>query len=202
MTASRGSEVGDGGGRLTAPSRESFIEAMLRACGELGYEQVDLDELLRRSGGERDDFLRHFADPADCYVAAYEVEAARLCGEILKRGAAAPDWRAGLRAALDFAAEFIAGQPQRARALLLDVHMAGDAAEDRRRQASERLARAVDSARAQADAGRAPPPLTAVFMVSAVEAAAISALVRGEPASFREAAPELEQLIVSAYFGD
>ena len=39
-------------------------------------------------------------------------------------------------------------------------------------------------------------------MVSAIEAAAVSALVRDRPESLLEAAPELEQLVVAAYFGD
>lgn len=196
------SEGGDGERRAAGVSREALVEAMLRACTEMGYERVELDDLLARGGGERADFYRHFADLADCYAAAYEAEADRICGEILRRAAAAGDWRAGLHAGIAFFADFVSTRPPRARALLLDVHLAGELAERQRSEAFERLARAIDTAREESDFNHSPPPLTSLFMVSAIEAAAVSALVREQPQSFAEAAPELEHLVATAYFGD
>jgi AcrR family transcriptional regulator len=175
---------------------------MLRACTEVGYERVGVDDLLLRGGGERDDFYRHFSDLPECFAAAYAAETDRVCGEILARATAAEGWRAGLHAGLAFFAEFVTERSQRARVLLLDVHLAGEIAEQQRAEVFERLARAVDSAREETVYAPSPPPLTSLFMVSAIEAAAVSALVRDEPQSFAEAAPELEQLVVTAYFGD
>jgi AcrR family transcriptional regulator len=196
------SEGGDGERRAAGVSREALVEAMLRACTERGYERVELDDLLARGGAERADFYRHFADLADCYAAAYETEADRICGEILRRAAAAGDWRGGLHAGIGFFADFVSSRPPRARALLLDVHLAGELAERQRSEAFERLARAIDTAREENGFNHSPPPLTSLFMVSAIEAAAVSALVRGQPQSFAEAAPELEHLVATAYFGD
>lgn len=192
---------GDGEQRAAGVSREALVEAMLRACTEVGYERVGIDELLVRGGGERGDFYRHFSDLADCFAAAYATETDRICGEILNRASAAEDWRAGLHAGLGFFTDFVTKRSPRARVLLLDVHLAGEIAEQQRTEVLERLARAVDTAREETDA-LSPPPLTSLFMVSAIEAAAVSALVREEPETFAEAAPELEQLVVTAYFGD
>jgi AcrR family transcriptional regulator len=175
---------------------------MLRACTEIGYERVGVDDLLVRGGGEREDFYRHFSDLPDCFAAAYATETDRICGEILARATAAEDWRAGLHAGLAFFTEFIIERSPRARVLLLDVHLAGELAEQRRAEVFERLAHAVDTAREETLYAPSPPPLTSLFMVSAIEAAAVSALVREEPQSFAEAVPELEQLVVTAYFGD
>jgi len=175
---------------------------MLRACTEVGYERVELDDLLARGGGERADFYRHFADLPDCFAAAYGAETDRICGEILARAAAAAGWRAGLHAGIAYFADFVSSRSPRARVLLLDVHLAGELAEQQRTEVLERLARAVDTAREEAGSAHSPPPLTSLFMVSAIEAAAVSALIREQPQSFIEAATELEQLVVTAYFGD
>lgn len=201
-TGPQASEGRDDERRAAGVSREALVEAMLRACTEVGYERVELDDLLARGGGERGDFYRHFADLADCFAAAYETETDRLCGEILERAASAADWRGGLHEGIACFAEFVTSRPPRARVLLLDVHLAGEPAEQQRSEVLERLARAVDTAREQSDFNHSPPPLTALFMVSAIESAAVSALVREQPQSFAEAAAELEQLVVSAYFGD
>lgn len=202
VTGPYASGGGDDERREVAGSREALAEAMLRACAELGYERVGIDDVLARGGGRHEEFYRHFTGLDDCYATGYETATERLCTEIFTRAAAAPDWRAGLRAGLGVLAELVSTEPPRARALLLDVHLAGERAEQRRKEISERLARAIDSAREEPEAHHAPPPLTSLFMVSAIEAAAVSALVRDEPASFAEAVPELEQLVVAAYFGD
>jgi AcrR family transcriptional regulator len=196
------SEGGDGERRAAGVSREALVEAMLRACTEVGYERVGLDDLLARGGGERSDFYRHFSDLSDCFAAAYAAETDRICSEILARAITAEDWRAGLHAGLGFFTDFVTERSPRARVLLLDVHLAGEIAEQQRAEVLERLARAVDTAREETDYAHSPPPLTSLFMVSAIEAAAVSALVRDEPQTFAEAAPELEQLVVTAYFGD
>jgi len=201
-TGPHASEGEDGERRAAGISREALVEAMLRACTEVGFQRVELDDLLARGGGERVDFYRHFADLADCYAAAYETETDRICGEILGRAAAAADWRSGLHAGIAFFADFVLTRPPRARVLLLDVHLAGELAEQQRADVFERLARAIDTAREETDSNHSPPPLTSLFMISAIEAAAVSALIREEPRDFAEAVPELEQLVVSAYFGD
>lgn len=196
------SEGGDDERRAAAASRQALAEAMLQACSELGFEKVGPEDVAGRAGVEVADFEAHFAGLGECFAVAYEAETDRLCGEILEAGADAPDWRAGLRRAIGYAAEFVSTQPRRARTLLIDVHLAGDLAEQHRKELFERLARAVDSAREEPGSHYAPPPLTSLFMVSAIESAAVSALVRDEPDSFAAAAPELEQLVVAAYFGD
>lgn len=175
---------------------------MLRACGDLGYQRVSVEGVLERAGGSREHFFTQFSGLDDCYAAGYEIETGRLCRELLALGAAAGEWRHGLRAALDHLADYVTAEPALAHTLLIDVHLAGDLAELRRKRLCDRLARAIDSAREEPDAHHSPPPLTSLFMVSAIESAAVAALVRGEPDSFAAAVPELEQLVLAAYFGD
>jgi AcrR family transcriptional regulator len=182
--------------------RETIMAAMLRACGQWGYRGVTVQRLLDGYGGNRAQFYRQFASLDVCYLAAYEAETERLGAEILAAGAAGADWRSGLRAALDQLARFAAARPLVARALLIEVHLAGPAAADKRREMLERLSRAVDSARRENQSRHSPPPLTALFMVSAIEAAAVAALAAEEPHRFEEIVPELVEVVCAAYFGD
>jgi AcrR family transcriptional regulator len=181
---------------------EKIRGAMLLACGELGFRRVTVQDVLERYGGNRAQFYRQFANLSECYAAAYEAETGRLCAEILSAGAAGPTWRQGLRAALDVLASFVRERPLVARALLIDVHIAEGPAMDRRKEMFERLSRAIDSARRGTESRHSPPPLTALFMVSAIEASVVSALLSGEPRRFEEAVPELAQIVAAAYFDD
>jgi AcrR family transcriptional regulator len=182
--------------------RAEMMEAMLLAAGERGLRAVTVEDVLSRYGGNRAQFYRHFANLSECFVAAYAEEVERLCGGMLRAGAAAESWREGLHGALGILATFVSERPLVARALAIDVHLAGEPAQELRKEMYERLSHAIDSARRETESRHSPPPLTADFMVSAIDAAVVAALVRGDPATFVEAVPELENLVASAYFGD
>jgi len=185
-----------------AAIRGRIERAMLEACGEWGYRNVSVQRVIERYGGNRAQFYRHYGGKAACFEAAYEAESAQLVEKLLGAGRTASGWRAGLRAALGVLALFVAEHPAIARGLLVEVHVAGGAASARRAELAERLIAAIDSARRDSEANENPPPLTARFMLGAVDSAAASALARGESAGFPALVPELAQMIVFAYFGE
>ena len=59
-----------------------------RPAARLGYRRVTIRDLLERSGGYRAQFYRNFANKAECYATAYEVEIERLCAALLRAAAA------------------------------------------------------------------------------------------------------------------
>lgn len=179
-----------------------MMEAMLAASAELGYRAVTVEDVLERYGGNRAQFYRHFPNLGECFLAAYREEVSRLCEGMLRAAAAAASWHEGLHDAIQILVTFVVERPLVARALTIDVQLAGEPAQEVRKEMYERLSRAVDSARRETGSRHSPPPLTALFMVSAIDAAVAAALARGEPESFAEAAPELEHLVVVAYFGE
>ncbi len=181
---------------------QKTTEALLLACGEIGFRHLTLGTVADRYGGDRDQFCRDFANLGEAYAAAYESEGSRLCDEMLRVGAEQPTWRQGLDAALQTLARLVDDRPMIAQALLIDVHIAGKPALDKRNELHERLSDAVDSARRGPMHLHSPPPLTAAFVVNAIEAAAVSALLVPESQPFSKTASELGDLIVRAYFGD
>ncbi|HWW67435.1 MAG TPA: hypothetical protein VNY83_05580 [Solirubrobacterales bacterium] len=182
--------------------RETIMEAMLIASGELGYREVSVSRVLEYYGGNRTQFYGLFANKAECYAAAYRLEAGRLCGALLGVAVAAGGWREGLRAALGELAGFAAERPLAAKGLLIEVHVAGGPALAKREEVFEHLTRAVDGARRETESRHSPPPMTALFMVGAIEECVCARLMDGDVEGLHAAIPELAQMVVTAYFGD
>lgn len=188
--------------RQSSELRERIMEAMLASCGELGYRSVSVQDVIDRYDGYRVQFYRHFSSKAECYAAAYEFEAERRLARMVRAASAEAGWRPAMRAALREFADFVCEHRLMARGLLAEVHVAGGPAMSKRTEMLERLTVAIDEARHAPDSTHSPPPVTATFMVGAVESAVVSALVNDQPESFAAAVPELAQMIVAAYFGD
>jgi AcrR family transcriptional regulator len=186
-----------------AQAREEILAAMLEACGELGYRVVAVKDVYERYGGYRAEFYRHFANKAECYAAAYEAEIERLWRRLERACGAAGEWREGLGAALGELADFVGEHPRRAAGLLVESHVAEGPAGPKRAEVFERLTRAVDGARRETSKSRhSPPPITASFIVSAIEESVVNALASGAPENFAAAVPSLIWLAVYFYFGE
>ena len=186
-----------------AQAREQILEAMLEACGELGYRAVTVKDVYQRYGGYRAEFYRHFTNKAECYAVAYEAAVERLWRRLARACETADGWAAGLLAALEELAAFIGESPDLATGLLVGSHVAEGPAGAKRAEVFERLTRAVDGARRETSGSRhSPPPITASFIVSAIEESVVSALARGAPEDFAAAVPSLAWLSTYLYFGE
>jgi AcrR family transcriptional regulator len=175
------------------------MDAMLLCCGENGYQRVAVEHVYRRYGGYRSHFYKHFENKADCFVSAYETESERICQSLLALAAGDRDGGDGLRRVLESLAAFVSAEPVRARALFIEVHVAGDAALRKRWEVIERLSHALDSACRETKSRHSPPPSTAAFMISAIDQAVSSALLNDNAEGFAEAVPDLTALVRRAY---
>jgi AcrR family transcriptional regulator len=190
-----------------AQVREGILGGVLRACGELGYQRTTVEDIYRSYGGYRLEFYNHFASKAECYATAYETEIERLQRRLTRACRNAGSWREGFCQALAELADFIEEDNDLAAGLLVEGRVAPDPVRAQRTEALERLTRAVDSARRETSASRhspppvTPPPVTATFIVNAIEESAVSALTRGVPREFIEAVPGLAWFGACLYFG-
>jgi AcrR family transcriptional regulator len=187
------------GGR---PPRERILEAMLLASGELGYEQVAVRNVIERAQTSRATFYKHFQDSEDCFAQAYGDASEWLYRRLLGAAKRQPSWREGLRAALAELLEFCANQPPIAKALLVEVHAAGERPLAQRRDLMERLARALDSGRDEIPSGQAPPPIASDFVVGAIDTLLVAKLLDGEAAQAPEMLPGLLHFVVMQYLGE
>lgn len=180
-------------------TRGKIMDAVLEACGEIGYRRVTVETICRRYGGSRKHFYSHFASKADCFFAAYVREGESLAQRLLSSGEARNSDR--LREALERLAVFVTEQPLRARALFVEVHVAGGDVLDKRREVFERLSLALNKAGREIKSRHSAPPLAGEFMINVVDQAVSRALIAGEAEEFPRVVPELTTLICQAYSG-
>jgi AcrR family transcriptional regulator len=193
LRADRGSEL---------DVREGAMEGVLAACGELGFRETSVRAILERSGGHRAQFYQHFESKEDCFAQAYAVWVERLSVSLLEAAATAQGWEAGVREAIVRLFQFVTARPAIARSLFVEVQIAGEPALARHDAVIERLAAAIDSARADLDPAEAPPEATGTFVVGGIESCVCEALSAGDPGRLWDALPELMHFAAGSYFGN
>ena len=176
-------------------------EAILLSAGALGYEAATLQEVAERASVSRGQ-LQRFGSREECFAAAYEAAADRLIEDVLEAGRQAPNWRLGLRAALAELLLFVAEQPLLAKALILEVRAARGEAWVKHQQLVDRLVAAIDTARQQPGALPSASPMTAGFMVGAIEESIALEIGAGRTAEAEHLLPDLAHLVVLNYFGE
>ncbi len=177
------------------------MEGVLVACGELGFRETSVRAILEHSGGHRAQFYRHFESKEDCFAQAYTVWIERLRVSLLEGAATTPGWEPGVREAIVRLFRFVSARPAIARALFVEVQIAGEPALARHEAAVERLAAAIDNARNDIDPAEAPPEATGVFVVGGIESCVAEALSAGDPGRVWDALPELMHFAAGSYFG-
>jgi AcrR family transcriptional regulator len=163
--------------QLQSQRRQLILEAMLVVVGERGYRETTVAAVAARAGVGRSDFYAEFACEEDCYLRAYEEAVARAEAEIGAAAAAATSWEQRLRAGLGRLLEILDAEPARARALVVEVHLAGPRALRRRGEALARASAYLE--RARAETGGAPG------VGSEATAAGILSVVHGRLAAGR-----------------
>lgn len=177
------------------------MEGVLVASGELGFRETSVRTILEHSGGHRAQFYKDFESKEDCFAQAYATWIERLCVDLLEGAVSTPGWEAGVREAIVRLFRFVTARPAIARALFVEVQIAGEPAMARHEAVVERLAMAIDSARAEIDSAEAPPEATGTFVVGGVESCVCEALTAGDPKRLWETLPELMHFAVGSYFG-
>jgi AcrR family transcriptional regulator len=186
----------------TRGARDRLLEAMLVVSGELGYEKVAVKHVIERAGASRATFYKHFEDREDCFAQAHRDASEWLYRRLIGAAKRQPSWREGLRAGMAELLEFCANQPAIAKALLVEVHAAGERALAQRADLMERLSHALDSARREFPTRQAPPPVTSDFMVGAIDTLVCAKLMDGDAERAPEMLPGLLYFVVMQYFGE
>jgi AcrR family transcriptional regulator len=180
--------------------RAELEAAALRGCAELGYANLTVQAVLDRTGASRSRFYREFDNLGACYASAYAKEIELLSERVLP--GCVDGWENGLDHALGVVRKLVEDDPLLARALIVEVHVAGEPAIAKKREVWERLSHALDGARRETTKPRhSPPPLTAAFMLSAIESAMCQFLLNGAREDFGQTVSALRDLIVETYRG-
>jgi AcrR family transcriptional regulator len=186
-------------GERDASRREALLIGMLEAVGADGYDAASVRAVLDRSGLYRQAFYDNFPDKGTCYLEAFDFEIARIETELAAAVAGETTWRGKLRAGLARVLELLDAEPDRARAVIVEVHAAGGEALVKR---AEMMRRAIDFVAAGAEEGSvAAPPMAPEGVVAGIHAMIHARLATGVSGGFRELLPEFVYFAVLPYFG-
>jgi AcrR family transcriptional regulator len=177
-------------------------ESVLRTVGELGYAKATVREIAARAGITEDRFQRRFGGKERCFAAAYAEAAERLREQLAGACEEAADWKAGFEAALGGLLRFVAERPQLARALLIEVKAARGEAWATHQQVVESLTAAVGAAREQPGARPNSSPMTAGFVVGAIEESLCVEIAAGRAAEAERLRDPLTRLAFLQLFGE
>jgi AcrR family transcriptional regulator len=185
-----------------AEGREALLAAALSLSGELGYRHVTAEAIAARAGRDIAYLYNQFSGPEECFALAYSGRAEPLLAALLddcRRGASLLD---GLSAALTALLDFAEAEPPLARALLVEVYVAGGTALRRHEQFLGRLSDAVADTRRERNSSRhVSPPLAADFIVGGLEEAVRRRLAQRRLDLLRAELPDLVALAAAPLEG-
>lgn len=183
-------------------SDADVLETMLLTAGELGYAKATVREVTSRARISEDRFHRHFGGKEACFARAYGEAADRLEGELLAACEEHANWKRGFEAGLAALLRHVAEQPLQARALLIEVKAARGEAWGKHQQVVERLTAAIDSAREQPGARPNASPMTAGFVIGAIEESLCIEIAAGRAAEVERLLDDLTRLAFLQLFGE
>ncbi len=187
---------------VRAVQRERLLAAMLRATAELGYRELSVQDVLERAGVSRPTFYEHFENKEDCFLAAFDVAAARLRRRLEAAGEGGETWRERLRPVLAELLRFVTDEPDAAMTLIVDARAACPPALLRRDELLDHFASCLDTqVRAEAPAGETPSAIAAAGIVGGIEALLYSRINRGEADGIESLLPSLMYFAVLPYEG-
>jgi AcrR family transcriptional regulator len=188
---------------IRAIQRERLIVAMLSATAELGYLETNVQDVINRAGVSRPTFYEHFSNKEDCFLAAFDTSAERLCKKMeaaTRRGGDV--WRDRVRFGLEALLRFASREPATARTMVVEARAASAAAVKRRVELMDEFARCLQTqARELLPEGAGDNALTAAGIVGGVESLLYSRLCKHEYDQLEALLPSLMYFVVLPYEG-
>jgi AcrR family transcriptional regulator len=181
--------------------RQRILEAMLEIVGSVGYREASVPATLARAGVDRGVFEDNFADKEECYLAAFREGLESLEARLAEAAVGQRSWRGALRFALDALLAWLEAQPALGRALLVEVHAAGEQARKGWEEALKRVAGFIDLAQDEATGPGSAVRISPERVVGGLYAVVYSRLGIGSATDIRTLLPDLVYFAVLPYFG-
>ncbi len=152
---------------------------MVELVAEHGYNGVTVTALTKRAHVSKRDFYKRFAGKEECFLATYDTIVSHSVRGILAAAEGETEWRERLRLEFLAFADQVAGDPEAARLVLVEVFGAGAGAVERTRCTNRLFEMLVATNFAFADGSPQPPPLVAKGIVAGCFGVARARLLSG-----------------------
>jgi AcrR family transcriptional regulator len=186
---------------VKAIQRERLLAAMLETVNELGYRALTVQDVLSRAGVSRPTFYEQFEDKEDCFLAAFDTSAKRLCKQVDAAVAEADEsWRERVRGGLEALLRFIVEEPSAARTVVVEARASTPAGLRGRDDLLDRFATCLD-AEASKELEEPPSGIAAAGVVGGIESVLYTRLQKEETAELESLLPSLMYFAVLPYEG-
>ena len=179
--------------------RQRILIGMLEAVGAVGYEATSVRTVLDRTGLYRQAFYDNFTDKEACYLEAFDFGVAQIEAAVAAAVEGEDSWRGKLRAGLAAMLDSLDAEPDRGRALVVEVHAAGGEALAKRSAVMERAISFV--AAGASEGSETAPSMAPQGVVAGIHAMIHARLATGVEGGFRKLLPEFVYFAVLPYFG-
>ncbi|HEX7059057.1 MAG TPA: helix-turn-helix domain-containing protein [Solirubrobacterales bacterium] len=173
---------------------------MVRVVGEKGYKATSVADVIAAADTSRSTFYKYFDDKHDCFLAAYDMVAEQVIGQVIANCDGAQPWLARMEGGLATIVELFALDPALARMAIVEVASVGADARRRHWEAIARFAEFLDDGRELAD-GRPLPESTSMMSAGAVSGLIFDELMAGRAARLPTLMPELLFAMLVPYIG-
>lgn len=181
--------------------RDALIDAFTRLASEVGFEMVDAGMVARAAGLETADFHRHFADEAQCMLAAYDRFIARLLDHIAAACEGVDAWPEKVKVSIETAFEFVTEVEPVARMFAIDAPRIGPAAFDRNCTSIDAAAELLKRGRQLSPSAAGMPFTTERTLVAGVVMLAEMHLLGEEASRLPAVEAEAVEMVLTPYVG-
>ncbi len=188
---------------VSAVQRERLLAGMLRACAQLGYRELTVQDVLERAGVSRPTFYEHFENKEDCFLAAFDAAAGRLRDRVEAAASEGGDrWRDRLRMGVEELLRFVNAEPDAARTLIVEARASCPPALERRDELLDHFAASIDSqVRAEVATADTISPIAAAGVVGGVESLLYDRINREDTEGLEALVPSLMYFAVLPFEG-
>ncbi|HSK50357.1 MAG TPA: TetR/AcrR family transcriptional regulator [Solirubrobacterales bacterium] len=182
--------------------RARLFAALVELVDEKGYPAVSLTQIVKRASVARHTFYEHYEDKEALFLALFDQEtelALRVTAEAMEKESGS--WEAKVRTGLAALLELMAGDPARARVVLIESQSAGPEALARRAVAWEKFAEMLRTGRDD-DPRKADPPGPLEEILLGGAAWMINKQLVAEGARIEDLLPQLLEYLIAPYRGN
>lgn len=169
--------------------RDRLFAGMARVMMRRGYAATTVDEIASESGVSRKALYTHFSDKEDVLLQAHRAIIEQITAGAGAAAAEQDDWRAALRALLDWGLELFAREPALANLSLIEVAAATPASRQLQRDTLNRIRMLIEQATADND--RPVSDVAIDGMLGGMAYAIAKAADEGDPAALPLLRPKL-----------
>jgi AcrR family transcriptional regulator len=181
--------------------RQRLIAAMVRVCGEKGYEATAVADVLETSGVGRESFYELFEDKRDCFLAAHTLLVDDLVDQVRAAYEAPDPWPERVRSGLARLLAWLGADSDIARVTVVEMAAAGPIYSERFQEHFHRFTAMLDEGREVSETARALPHLSSIA-AGGVFARVYEEVVLGRSSALPSLLPTLTFELLVPFLGE